>query len=524
MKSINSLATSILIFLGVFSCQNILADTYNIWAGSYYYAPATLTINLGDTVNWYNEGGFHNVNAETSTITGEDFYNPEAFSSSATSQTGALIYSHVFTIPGTYNYDCSIGSHALNGMVGSINVVMNNNIDIPANPVYVTFRVNMQNEAVNQSGVFMAGGPWQVTGNSALGYTAAGISGGTPPGIAMQDDDNDNIWEATIPLEENTFFYWKFRNGYFTDWAAIEGAWEPNFAGLGCGYWDNGDRRILVSGDQTTYSYCFASCDEVCPQPPVYATLSVNVADFPDPIETVEVQGSFIGWGLGETITLENTAGTIWSTQVLLPANSDHNYRFIVNGQIESLSSVGSCLSVDPSGEFEPTRLLTTTTDDIEVPVVCFESCLDCGQGFEGCTDPNAANYDSNATIDIGGCVYDMLFSVDMTGYNTASIQTINVNGTFNGWCGSCNELFDDDGDNVYTAVIPLPPGPIEYLYTIDGWSEQEIFGENDQCVVGVPSENDSTFVYYNRVDTVEEVLFNAVPVNCFNSCFECEN
>ena len=199
---------SFLIILGIFSSQTIFADTYVINAGSYYFSPSTLTINMGDTVNWYNDGGFHNVNAQTSTITGEDFYNPEAFSSAATSQTGALIYSHVFTIPGTYNYDCSIGSHALNGMVGSINVVMNNNIDIPANPVYVTFRVNMQNQAVNQSGVFMAGGPWQVTGNSALGFTAAGISGGTPPGIAMQDDDNDNIWEVTIPLEENTFWQW----------------------------------------------------------------------------------------------------------------------------------------------------------------------------------------------------------------------------------------------------------------------------------------------------------------------------
>ena len=38
----------------------------------------------------------------------------------------------------------------------------------------------------------------------------------------------------TIPLEENTFFIGNL-NGYFQDWAAIEGAWEPNFNGLGCG-------------------------------------------------------------------------------------------------------------------------------------------------------------------------------------------------------------------------------------------------------------------------------------------------
>ena len=37
------------------------------------------------------------------------------------------------------------------------------------------------------------------------------------PGIAMSDDNLDGIWEVTIPLEENSF-YWKFRNGYFENW------------------------------------------------------------------------------------------------------------------------------------------------------------------------------------------------------------------------------------------------------------------------------------------------------------------
>ena len=32
----------------------------------------------------------------------------------------SIIGSYVFTVAGTYNYDCSIGSHAANGMIGSI--------------------------------------------------------------------------------------------------------------------------------------------------------------------------------------------------------------------------------------------------------------------------------------------------------------------------------------------------------------------------------------------------------------------
>ena len=33
-----------------------------------------------------------------------------------------VLYTHVFTIPGSYSYDCSVGAHAQNGMVGSLTV------------------------------------------------------------------------------------------------------------------------------------------------------------------------------------------------------------------------------------------------------------------------------------------------------------------------------------------------------------------------------------------------------------------
>ena len=91
-------------------------DSYTISSGSYYYYPSSVTVNVGDTVHWVNDGGLHNVNFDINSITG--FNNPESFISSPT--TGTNIYTHVFTIPGNYDYDCSVGSHAANGMVGSI--------------------------------------------------------------------------------------------------------------------------------------------------------------------------------------------------------------------------------------------------------------------------------------------------------------------------------------------------------------------------------------------------------------------
>ncbi len=97
--------------------------THTVNAGSFYYSPTQLTITQGDIVEWINDGGFHDVNGDTNSITGTSFGNPESFSSSPTNTVGATIYTHQFDISGEYLYDCSVGSHAQAGMVGSITVL-----------------------------------------------------------------------------------------------------------------------------------------------------------------------------------------------------------------------------------------------------------------------------------------------------------------------------------------------------------------------------------------------------------------
>jgi uncharacterized surface protein with fasciclin (FAS1) repeats len=101
-------------------CTIVKSENHTINAGGYYFSPEVLTINVGDEVTWVNDGGLHDVNADENTQTGESFNNPESFQSNTTNVAGATIYTHTFTIPGTYNYDCSVGSHAAQGMVGQI--------------------------------------------------------------------------------------------------------------------------------------------------------------------------------------------------------------------------------------------------------------------------------------------------------------------------------------------------------------------------------------------------------------------
>ena len=100
--------------------MHLFAVTHTVNSGNFYYTPSMLTVNVNDTVIWVNDGGYHNVNFDISAITGQSFNNPVSFSSSPTN--GATLYSYIFTLPGTYIYDCSVGAHAANGMVGTVQV------------------------------------------------------------------------------------------------------------------------------------------------------------------------------------------------------------------------------------------------------------------------------------------------------------------------------------------------------------------------------------------------------------------
>ena len=86
------------IILLLFVCSAFLlkADTHYVNAGMYYYAPATISINTGDTVIWINDGGYHDVNGVSNSITGQSFNNPQTFSSQPTSVQGGVIHTQVF--------------------------------------------------------------------------------------------------------------------------------------------------------------------------------------------------------------------------------------------------------------------------------------------------------------------------------------------------------------------------------------------------------------------------------------------
>tara|TARA_B100000579_G_C22841224_1_gene861651 strand:+ start:1100 stop:2572 length:1473 start_codon:yes stop_codon:yes gene_type:complete len=112
------------ILLIIISCFLLNATEWEISAGNFYYSPSVLEIVVGDNVTWINDGGYHDVNGTVNAVTGFVYDNPETFSLPPTS--GNVIGSYTFTIPGTYNYNCSVGSHAANGQTGVIIVTESN--------------------------------------------------------------------------------------------------------------------------------------------------------------------------------------------------------------------------------------------------------------------------------------------------------------------------------------------------------------------------------------------------------------
>ena len=110
------------------------------------------------------------------------------------------------------------------------------------NNVDVTFRVNMKNENVNSTGVWLSGG---------------NLGSGQPGGIQMTQSSDQNIWQTTLTLPPNSSYTFKYRNGYFPN--SWQGGWEV--LSNECGVGDHNDRSLSVSDTDTLLSpICFGDC------------------------------------------------------------------------------------------------------------------------------------------------------------------------------------------------------------------------------------------------------------------------
>lgn len=107
---------------------------------------------------------------------------------------------------------------------------------------------------------------------------------------------------------------------------------------------------------------------------------------------------------------------------------------------------------------------------------------------------------------------YNITFKVNMNEV-AEPFTTPEVNGSFNGWCGGCAPMTDDNGDGIWKTTITLPAGTYEYKFAYDTWTGQESLTPGSSCTI-------TTGEFTNRKLTVtqDEIL----DVVCWGACLDC--
>jgi hypothetical protein len=158
---------------------------------------------------------------------------------------------------------------------------------------------------------------------------------------------------------------------------------------------------IVDSPDvQDTYNQCLA-----CNNSTDMVVLTVEVCGAA--ANEVRMTGAFWGWDpAGGPVASDNGDGT-W-TVTLDPAPTENmEYLWVVDGMMENLIQVmvdgGDCAPITDFSSYA-NRIWELGGPDISD---VYNQCEACAEAIEGCTDPNANNYNPEATIDDGSCMYD---------------------------------------------------------------------------------------------------------------------
>ncbi len=173
-------------------CDDV-ADV-DILVGDFFFDPADITIDVGQTVRWTNTSGTHNVNGSQATFP----FNPAGFSSGAPSS-GNWMYSYRFDIPGLYRYQCDPhgsmqGTVTVRGNVDpyplySIGEVRGINQDGVADSTGVSCSLAGIVHGINQRNIGV-----QMTLIDADGDGIGLFANADLPGLTLAEGDSIKVW------------------------------------------------------------------------------------------------------------------------------------------------------------------------------------------------------------------------------------------------------------------------------------------------------------------------------------------
>lgn len=213
----------------------------------------------------------------------------------------------------------------------------------------VTFRVDMSQQTVDPSGVFIAGA---FNGFSNTAMTAAG----------------NGIYTYSLNLQQGTSVNYKYKN--------VTNGWEGNISAP-CG--DGSNRVLNVSGASSSVLpvNCFNSCG-ACPQ--FYdMTFAVNMSNVNVSANGVHLAGGFGAYGYSNwspsVIAMTDGDGNgVYTVTLTLPAGQSFEYKFINGNDWPGAESV-------PAGcENFSNRTFTVMSYDgmVGATPICFGGCGGC--------------------------------------------------------------------------------------------------------------------------------------------------
>ena len=236
--------------------------------------------------------------------------------------------------------------------------------DAKAGQIYLTMQVNMSNQTVDTSGVFLAGG-----GNFGN------------PGDNEMHPIGDSIYSITRAKDTGFFSFFTFTNGACPSWGCKE-----QLAGKPCG--DPANYNDRQTGNLYTDFHlrtCFGECtvDGMCPAPPVPVNVTFVLDLSGHPNDSAFIRGGLINnWASPGLPMSDDDGDNVWEITLARMSSETIEYKYnkgtSAGSTEESLDPATNDSTCTLTSGAYTNRLLMTSTNDSTLAVNCWEECGAC--------------------------------------------------------------------------------------------------------------------------------------------------
>ena len=225
---------------------------------------------------------------------------------------------------------------------------------LPQSLVIVTLQVDMTNQTVTGDEVYVAGS----------------FNGWNPTASLMISLGN-GIYQLPIAVNAGDDVAYKFING--TTWESV-----PADCGVSDGF-GGFNRAFTATVNEEIAPVCFNECAACVVVPTLTLTLTVEMTEVTISPMGVHVAGSFNNFSPTAT-PMEEISPAVYRTTIEVGQNEQVFFKFI-NGDTFTNAEVVpfECGTDDGFGGYN--RSVTTNTNDVTMPTVCFSSCAPCFMG-----------------------------------------------------------------------------------------------------------------------------------------------